>query len=115
MKNEFIKQANTEIEFTSEQIEELKKCANDPIYFISNYCYIQNQVDGKVKFNLRPYQKRIIDSLHKNRFNVLLIGRQCGKCLHSSTIINTCLKPVGFKKILLRIFFPSQYKIMFND
>lgn len=76
---EFIKKAHTEVEFTPEMVLELQRCAQDPCYFINNYCYIQNQKDGKVKFKLRPYQVEIVESLHKNRFNILMIGRQCGK------------------------------------
>lgn len=77
--SEFIKKAHQEVEMTVDQAMELHKCALDPVYFIKNYCYIQNQLLGKMKFALRPYQERIIRSLHKNRFNILMIGRQCGK------------------------------------
>jgi hypothetical protein len=77
--SEFIKRAGTMVEFTPEQALELKRCAEDPVYFINNYCYIQNQLLGRMKFKLRPYQERIVRSLHKNRFNILMIGRQCGK------------------------------------
>lgn len=77
--SEFIKKAGTATEYTHHQLLELEKCAKDPVYFINNYCYIQNQMLGKVKFKLRPYQERIIRSLHENRFNILMIGRQCGK------------------------------------
>ena len=79
MAKEFIKAPHLETEYTIQQVQELRRCAEDPVYFISNYCYIQNQMLGKVKFKLRPYQEKIIRSLHKNRFNILLIGRQCGK------------------------------------
>jgi len=78
-KNEFIKKAHEQIEYTQEQLDELAKCAKDPIYFISNYCWIQNQELGKMKFKLRPYQKRIITALHKNQHVMILAGRQCGK------------------------------------
>lgn len=77
--NELIKRAHTQVEMTMEQVRELERCANDPVYFINNYCWIQNQNEGKVKFKLRPYQIRIVESLHKNRFNILLQGRQTGK------------------------------------
>ena len=79
MAKEFIKAPHTETEFSAFQVQELKRCAEDPVYFIANYCYIQNQKYGKIKFDLRPYQVRIIRSLQQNRFNILLIGRQCGK------------------------------------
>ncbi len=78
-KNEFIKKPHEQMSYTQEQMEELHKCGRDPIYFISNYCYIQNQDLGKVLFKLRPYQKRIIQALHKNRNVIILAGRQCGK------------------------------------
>ena len=79
MKSDFIKQAHSETEFTAEQVQELKKCAEDPVYFINNYCYIQHQTLGKIKFNLYPYQIKIIRSFHSNRWNILLQPRQSGK------------------------------------
>lgn len=77
--SEFIKRPGELTEYTEEQQLELLKCAQDPVYFINNYCYIQNQLHGKMKFKLRPYQVRIVENLHKNRFNILMIGRQAGK------------------------------------
>ena len=80
--SDFIRKAHVELEYTPDQVQELKKCAEDPVYFINNYCYIQSQdpkLPGKIKFNLRPYQEKIIRSLHKNRFNILMVGRQSGK------------------------------------
>lgn len=77
--NDFIKRAHSETEYTPAQLQELDRCSRDPVYFIRNYCYIQNQMKGKMKFDLRPYQVKIIESLHNNRFNILMIGRQCGK------------------------------------
>ena len=77
--NEFIRRANQEVEFNASMAIELKKCAEDPVYFISNYCYVQHPKLGKVKFKLRPYQVKIVEALKNNRWNVLLIGRQAGK------------------------------------
>ena len=36
----FLKKANTQIEFTQEQIEEYIKCKEDPVYFAQNYVKI---------------------------------------------------------------------------
>ena len=77
--SEFIKKANSNTEFDAFKVQELKRCAEDPVYFINNYCWIQNQVLGRVKFTLQPYQVRIVRSLHANRFNILRISRQAGK------------------------------------
>lgn len=79
MANEFIKKANSEVEYTAEQVQELKRCAEDPVYFISNYCWVQHPTRGKVKFKLRPYQRKIIEALKNNRWVSILIGRQAGK------------------------------------
>jgi hypothetical protein len=79
MKNEFIKDAHLQEEFDAWKVNELKKCATDPVYFISNYCYVQHPTLGKVKFQLRPYQKRIVEAIKNNQWTILLIGRQAGK------------------------------------
>ena len=114
-KNDFIKKPNSLTEYTPEQAKELALCAADPVYFIKNYCYIQNQIEGLILFKLRLYQERIVRSLHKNRFNILLIGRQSGKCFSKATTITVCSKPIGIKKFLLKVFFPIQYENMYNN
>jgi hypothetical protein len=60
-------------------ILEYKKCSKDPIYFIENYMKIINIDEGLVSFKLRGYQKKIVRSLHDNRFTVLATSRQVGK------------------------------------
>ena len=42
--NPNLKKANTQIEFTEENIQEFIKCKEDPVYFAQNYCKI---VTGK--------------------------------------------------------------------
>lgn len=77
--SKLIKKAGLEIEYTPEMVEELKKCAKDPVYFIQNYCYIQNQELGMIKFKLRKYQVKIVRALHARRFNIMMQPRQSGK------------------------------------
>lgn len=48
---------------TEEQKKEFKKCKKDPIYFIRNYCYIETEDSGIIKFDLFPYQEKIIKEL----------------------------------------------------
>jgi len=76
---EFTKKPNQEYAYSAHELDELKKCMADPVYFISNYCYIQNQELGRILFKLRPYQVRIIRAFQNNQRNILLIGRQSGK------------------------------------
>jgi hypothetical protein len=59
-------------------IEELKKCAADPIYFIENYAIINTEKHGFIKFKLFQYQKDLIQALLENRFNIVLKARQLG-------------------------------------
>lgn len=77
--NEFLKKPHQETEYTPYQLQELAKCAADPIYFIKNYVYIQHATLGKIKFNLYPYQEKLIRTIHNNRNVIALQSRQTGK------------------------------------
>lgn len=66
--------------FTPDEIAEIVKCKNDPIYFIKNYVKITNLDSGvPIPFNLFPYQEKLIQQYHENRFCVSMCGRQMGK------------------------------------
>jgi len=71
-------------ELTPEQIEEITKCKDDPVYFIDNY----------VKYTclhpvtkLYDYQEVVIRHYHKNRFSICKASRQSGK----SFVVNAYL------------------------
>lgn len=78
-KNPNLKKANTEVEFTSEQVMELKKCAQDPIYFIKNYVKIQHPTQGTVPFDLFDYQEDMINAYKEQQYTIVLSARQTGK------------------------------------
>lgn len=59
-------------------LEELKKCRNDPIYFIGKYIKVVHPVRGLVPFKLYPFQKDILGCLKDHRFNILRKFRQAG-------------------------------------
>ena len=67
------------IEFTPHQIQELKRCSEDPFYFIENYVYIIEEGKGQVLFKLYDYQREIIKAFLENRNNIAMCGRQMGK------------------------------------
>ena len=52
--------------------EQYTKCAQDPVYFMRQYCYIQHPIRGKIKFNLFPFQEESLTTLQNNRYNVIL-------------------------------------------
>jgi hypothetical protein len=85
--------ANTKIEYTQEQVQEIAKCMENPIYFIKNYIKIVNIDDGLVPFNMYEFQERMVDTFHHNRFSICKLPRQSGK---STTIIAYLLHQVVF-------------------
>ena len=82
--NPNLKKAGTQIEFTKEQIDELIKCKNDPIYFATNYIQIISLDEGLVPFKMYDFQKEILRDFHENRFNIAKLPRQTGK---STTVV----------------------------
>ena len=77
--NPNLKKANTQIEFTEEQILEFLKCKEDPVYFARNYIKIVSLDHGLVPFKMYPFQEKLISNFHKNRFNICKMPRQTGK------------------------------------
>jgi hypothetical protein len=113
MKNELVKRPNQVEEWTNEQLIEFQKCASDPIYFMKTYMKVMHPTRGAIPFILYDYQEEAINSFLSKKDVIMMCGRQQGKCLFPSTIINTGTKPTGFKKFLLRIFFKKQYEKIF--
>lgn len=74
-----VKKANVEIEFTAENVAQLKRCSRDPIYFIENFVKIKHPTKGQLPFKLRHYQKNMIMMFMENRYNIILSARQTGK------------------------------------
>lgn len=85
--NSNLKAAGQELGYTKEQLEEYLKCAEDPIYFINNYCMIVTLDNGLQKFSLFPCQVNKINVIHRNRMIILMEGRQQGKTTTSAAYI----------------------------
>ena len=81
--NPNLKAANVDTEFTKEQIEEYARCAADPMYFIENFVKIVSLDEGLIQFQPYGYQKKMINSIHNDRFVIAKLPRQSGK----STIV----------------------------
>lgn len=95
MRNENLKKIGVSIEYTAEQILELKKCSEDYIYFVENYCYIVTLDHGIQPFKLHEYQKKVLHSYNDNRMTIFMIGRQLGKCFCINTNIRLRNKATG--------------------
>ena len=86
--NPNLKKANTQIEFTQDQIEEFIKCKNNPVYFAKNYIKIVSLDEGLVNFKPYKFQEKLIHNFHNNRFNICKMPRQTGK---STTVVSYLL------------------------
>jgi hypothetical protein len=85
--NPHLKKAGVELHYTEEQIVELSKCSEDPIYFIDNYCMIVTLDHGIQPFKLYDCQKKKIKLIHDNRKVILMEGRQQGKTTAAAAYI----------------------------
>lgn len=133
LKNPNIKRANAEHEYTIEQISELDRCMNDPVYFIQTYCRIQHPVRGAIPFDLYDYQIDMIRAYVEKKDVAVLSARQTGKEQpHSAKIAtptgwttmgdilpgDTILTPSGNTSCVLDKFqqgVKDVYKITFDD
>ena len=77
--NPNLKRANTQIEFTKEQVIEFLKCKEDPVYFANNYIKIVSLDEGLTQFHPYDFQEKLIRNFHENRFNICKMPRQTGK------------------------------------
>ena len=78
-KNERIKKAHTVTEYTPEQLDELDKCAADPIYFCRTYIKVQHPTKGAIPLELYDYQEEMIRMFIEERYSIVLSARQTGK------------------------------------
>ena len=85
--NPYLKRANEQHEYTIDHVQELKKCSEDSVYFIKNYCQIQHPVKGSIPFELYPYQERMLDTYQNNKQVIVLSARQTGKSQTSAAYI----------------------------
>jgi len=86
--NPNLKKANVRVEFTQENIEEFIKCKDNPVYFAKNYIKIVSLDEGLVPFSLYPFQEKLINNFHNERFNICKMPRQTGK---STTVVSYLL------------------------
>ena len=58
--------------------EELRKCGQDPIYFLKNYVKISHPTKGLIPFSTFDYQDDLLKDFKDHRFNIILKARQLG-------------------------------------
>ena len=93
--NPLLKKANVQVEWTKYQILEYQKCMQDPLYFCQKYIKIVSLDEGLVPFDVYPFQKEMLGTIHNNRFTICKLPRQSGK---TTTIISYILHYVLFNE-----------------
>ena len=78
-KNEFIKRPNALTEYTEENIQDLYKCAEDPVFFAKSFVKVQHPTRGAIPLILYDYQVRAINGFLNHQWSMLKCGRQMGK------------------------------------
>ena len=97
--NANLKRTGVELSYTEEQVAEIIKCTEDPVYFIKSYVKIVNVDHGLVPFKMWPFQEDMVRTFHENRFCIAKMPRQVGKTTTT----------VGF--MLWSILFQDDYSI----
>ena len=86
--NPNLKRANTQIEFTQDQIMEFLRCKANPVYFAKQHVKIVTLDEGLKTFQPYDFQEGLINNFHEHRFNICKMPRQTGK---STTVISYLL------------------------
>jgi hypothetical protein len=97
--NANLKRVGVELKYTEEQVKEILKCTEDPVYFIKNYVKIVNVDKGLIPFEMWPFQEDMVTTFKDNRFCIAKMPRQVGKTTTT----------VGF--MLWSVLFQDDYSI----
>ena len=63
--NPNLKKANTQIQFSQENILEFVKCKEDPVYFARKYIKIVSLDKGLVPFRLYDFQEKLVRNFQR--------------------------------------------------
>ena len=77
------------------QVREIIRCGKEPDYFFKNYLKIQHPVKGLIPFKMYDFQKKIVQTIHDNRFTIAKLPRQSGK---STTVVSYILHYILFNE-----------------
>ena len=81
-----LRKGNILFEYTEWELDEMRKCAEDVVYFADNYCHVMTD-EGIRQIMLRDYQIQILNQYQHHRKNVFVSPRQSGKTITSSIFL----------------------------
>jgi hypothetical protein len=85
---EVFKRPHAKTDYSDEDMADLAKCMDDPLFFMRNFVRVQHPMKGALPFIPYECQERIITGIHDHRFTIILTARQQGKCVRFTTKIN---------------------------
>lgn len=80
------KKADILYEYNEYELEEIKKCAMDVIYFANTYAYTMTD-GGLQQIKLRDYQIDVLKAYQSNKEIAFMASRQIGKCSDANSMI----------------------------
>ena len=93
--NPLLKSAHVPQDWSEEQVGEYIRCQQDPLHFVAEHIKIVSLDEGLINFDVRDYQKDMIDRFHNERFVICKMARQSGK---STTILAYLLHYILFNE-----------------
>lgn len=81
-----LRKNNLPFKYTELELNEIRKCAEDKIYFASKYVKLKEGGVGWTNIELRDYQVKLLNMYTNNKWNIVMFPRQSGKS--TTTIID---------------------------
>lgn len=103
-----VKQPNEKVEYTAETLKEFQKCCDSkkgPLYFMTNFMWIQHPTKGRMLFKPYDYQLDLIENYNTTRKSINMLGRQMGKCVTEKINITIRNKQGEIYDIPIGIFY----------
>lgn len=93
--NQNLKRTGVKMRLSIFEMEEMVKCAESVEYFLATYGRIISLDDGVVPFKLYEFQRKMLQTVQDNRFSILMLPRQYGKCSSLNTVVTVKNKKTG--------------------
>lgn len=87
MRNGNLPRAGATKNMSTDQLLEIEKCIDDPIYFAKTYFKIVHVDKGLIPFTLYEYQEEAIEKFQNTRNMIMCASRQCGKTSVATVIL----------------------------
>lgn len=71
--NPNLRARDDEFTYTSDHLNELRKCSEDPIYFIKNYIKYEG-----TNYDMYDFQEKLVSAFERNRFNIVKHSNEVG-------------------------------------